>query len=759
MDAKTLSKQTSRSKLLILIAALTLACQYATAQFAPEEFIPAARPRVGLVLGGGGAKGAAHIGVLRALEELRIPIDCVAGTSMGALVGATFAGGMSAADIETAVVGIDWSRTLGGQGRRDRTPIHRKLTQLTYSNPLELGIGGDGIRSPGGLLQTQDVEDVIRRLVANARFTQNFDDLPIPFRAVATDMLTGEMVVLGAGDISVAMRASMAIPGVFAPVTIDGKVLADGGMMRNLPVDVARDLCADVVIAVWLATPPPEAEDVSSAFALIGRSMDVMIRANERTQIATLTQADVGIGVQMGDIATDDFLRVADAIELGYAATFDARDALSRYALPEDEYRAWNESVRRANLETHTLAEVRITGLDRVNPEYVETRLDGVMPGATVTAEDLGAAAERIFSVGDFERVDYELLGPPEARVLEYRPTEKSWGPDFLRLDIGLAAQGDGDIRALARADHDRTWLNDRGAQWHNRLQFGRESVLASDFYQPFDARQRFFVQPIIRGENSLEDLYIDGDRVAQYDFRQLYGQIDVGMNIGNRAQLRAGVRDGWFEADLDTGPPDLPEIDRTDDTTLQLRAVYDTRDSVGYPTRGTFMNVRYASAKDWFDGTQNYRLLEGVIEHAFDFRGNSLRVIGGGGNKLEGDVPVNQTIELGGIRTFPGLFPGELRGSEYWFVGTTYAWRVLEVQPLFGQALYAGLRLQAGEVRDRFDEIDEGTLYGISGAIGGRTPIGPFLLSLGYVDNGSMRLQLSIGLPVAEGSILDEVH
>lgn len=758
MDAERLPEKKPCSKGLILISALLLACQQATAQFSPNDVNPA-RLRVGLVLGGGGAKGAAHIGVLRALEELRVPIDCVAGTSMGALVGATFAGGMSAADIETAVVGIDWSRTVGGQGRRDRTPINRKLTQLTYSNPIELGISGDGIRSPGGLLQTQDIEDVIRRLVANARLTQNFDDLPIPFRAVATDMLSGEMVVLGSGDVSVAMRASMAIPGVFSPVMIDGKVLADGGMMRNLPVDVARELCADVVIAVWLATPPPEVEEISSAFALIERSMDVMLRANERLQIETLTEADVGIGVQMGDIGTEDFLRVADAIELGYAAALDAREALLRHALPEDEYLTWSSSVKGESLEMHTLTDVRITGLDRVNPEYVETRLDEVMLGASVTADDLGAAAERIFVLGDFERVDYELSGPPEARVVEYRPVEKSWGPDFVRFDLGLAAQGDGDIRALARLDHDRTWLNDRGAYWHNRLQLGRQSVLSSDFYQPFDARQRFFVQPIIHGENSLEDLYIDGDRVAQYDFRQLYGQIDIGMNIGSRAQLRAGVRDGWFEADLDTGPPDLPEIDRTDDTTLQLRAVYDTRDSLGLPTRGMFMNVRYASAKDWFDGTQNYRLLDAVIEHAFEFRGNSLRVIGGGGDRLEGEVPINQTTELGGIRTFPGLFPGELRGSEYWFVGTSYAWRILDLQPLFGQAVYAGLRLQAGEMHDRFDEIDEGTLYGISGAIGGRTPIGPFLLSLGYVDNGSLRLQFSLGLPVAEGSILDEIH
>ncbi|RPH92676.1 MAG: patatin, partial [Lysobacterales bacterium] len=218
-----------------------------------------ARPRIGLVLGGGGAKGAAHIGVLRVLDELHVPVDCVAGTSMGALIGGTFASGMPAEEIERATAGIDWSRTVGGAGMRDRTPIERKLAGTTYTNTLEFGLQGGKVVLPGGLLKTQDIEDVIRDLINDARFQRDFDNLPIPFRAVATDMVSGEMVVLDSGDLSVAMRASMAIPGAFSPVVIGDQVLSDGGMVRNLPVDIARELCADVVIAVWMTTPPPTA--------------------------------------------------------------------------------------------------------------------------------------------------------------------------------------------------------------------------------------------------------------------------------------------------------------------------------------------------------------------------------------------------------------------------------------------------------------------------------------------------------------------
>ena len=242
-----------------LVAALNAPAEE-TASTTVAESLPADRPRIGLVLGGGGAKGAAHIGVLRVLDEMRIPVDCVTGTSMGALVGATFASGMPPEEIEKAVLAINWSKTVGTEGLRDRTPIHRKLAGITYTNSLDLGIKDGQVKAASGLLKTQDIEDVIRGLVAGARLTKDFDDLPIPFRAVATDMLAGEMVVLDSGDLSVAMRASMAVPGAFSPVVIGDRVLSDGGMMRNLPVDIARDLCADVVIAVSLASPPPKAK-------------------------------------------------------------------------------------------------------------------------------------------------------------------------------------------------------------------------------------------------------------------------------------------------------------------------------------------------------------------------------------------------------------------------------------------------------------------------------------------------------------------
>jgi len=742
--------------LLVMLGLLALA---GAAAAQPSAAAPVERPRIGLVLGGGGAKGAAHIGVLQVLEELRVPVDCVAGTSMGALVGGTFAAGMPADEIEKSVLAINWSRTVGSEGERDRTPINRKLAGLTYTNNLDLGIKDGGLKAPAGLLKTQDIEDVIRNLVSDARLTRDFDDLPIPFRAVATDMLGGEMVVLGKGDLSVAMRASMAVPGAFSPVVVGGKVLSDGGMMRNLPVDIARGLCADVVIAVWLQSPPPEASALNSAVALAGRSLEVMIEANQKAQIATLTDRDVQIVVPMGDIGSAAFERVPEAIPLGRAAAEASREQLRRYALPEEAYQAWRRTLTRAADGTIRLAEVRISGLERVNPEFVRDQLRNVAAGRAVTTAQITEDTSRIFALGDFERVEYRLTGPREAQVLDIRPVEKSWGPDFVRFDLGLAANGDGSLQAILRADHNRTWVNARGAEWHNTLQIGQALFVQTELYQPLDVRQRFFIEPSANFERNLEDIYLDGDRVARYFVQETFGAIDLGMNIGTRAQLRAGLRSGWITVDRDTGSPTLPESDTERDSSARLRLVYDTRDAVALPTRGALLNARYVHASEWAGGEQDYDLLEGLLVKAFPWRGDSLTLILGGGKELAGELPATEEFQLGGIRTFPGLQRGELRGSSYWIAASNYGWKLADIQSLFGQALYAGLRLQAGRMGERIDEVDDGTLYGIATSLGGRTPIGPFVLSLGYVDNDSWQLQFALGRPISEGSLLDEIR
>ena len=476
------------------------------------------RPRVGLVLAGGGAKGGAHVGVLKVLEELHVPIDCIAGTSMGALIGGGYAAGIPADELEKFLVNIDWKKVVGSQGRRDLEPIEQKRSGPTYSNEFEFGITPNGVVAPGGLINTSNIEDLLRVYVARARLETDFNKLPIPYRAVATDMVSSKMVVLDQGDLATAMRASMAIPGGFAPVVMDDMILSDGGLVRNIPIDIARNLCADQVIVVNLVEPEADPVKLQSATQLLARSMDVMIIANEELQLASLRPGDVRIDVIMGDIGTADFERVPDTVPLGVTAARQMSDALSKFSVPEPQYVAWRTGVTQSQKMDGTLAGVRYEGLERVNPDFLAHR-QKVQAGDPVDIVTISAEAQRISALQDFDSVSYRLDGNRESPTLTWLPQEKKFGPNYLKVDIGAYASREGDVTFALYGRHVRTWVNSLGAQWFNELQLGGESLLTTGFYQPLDVARRFFIEPRINFSRSLEDVFVDNERVARYDF------------------------------------------------------------------------------------------------------------------------------------------------------------------------------------------------------------------------------------------------
>ena len=313
-------------------------------------------------------------------------------------------------------------------GQRDLQPIEQKRAGVTYSNNFELGLQDKRIVIPGGVVDTASIEDLLRDYVAGARMQPDFDKLPIPFRAVATDMSSGDMVVLRNGDLATAMRASMAIPGAFAPVVTDQYILADGGMVRNIPVDVARDLCADVVIVVNLVEPRVPRDKLQSATQLLSRSNGVMIEANEKLQLATLTDRDALVNVQMGDIGTADFERVPETVPLGESAARAAASSLARFSVPPAEYLAWRARVTSQQTVEAKLADVKYLGLNRVNPEFLADRAE-VKPGDNVDIAEISAEAQRMSALQDFESVEYRLVGDPASPTLEWLPQEKRWGP------------------------------------------------------------------------------------------------------------------------------------------------------------------------------------------------------------------------------------------------------------------------------------------------------------------------------------------
>lgn len=714
-----------------------------------------ARPRVGLVLAGGGAKGGAHVGVLKVLEELHVPIDCIAGTSMGALVGGGYASGIPAKELETFVTGIDWKKVVGSQGRRELQPIEQKRAGATYSNDFELGITREGVTTPGGLISTSNVDDLLRSYVASARLETDFDKLPIPYRAVATDMVTGSMVTLGQGDLATAMRASMAIPGAFAPVLMEDKILSDGGLVRNIPVDVARELCADVVIVVNLVEPAADPKRLRSAAQLLSRTMDVMIEANETLQLQTLRPADVLIDVEMGSITTADFERVPETIPLGEAATRAMSGALERFAVPEAQYLAWRDSVTTSQRIEARLAGVRFEGLKRVNPEYLAQN-DRVKAGDVVDTAAISREAQRMSALQDFDSVGYRLDGDRQSPTLTWLPREKNWGPDYLTLDLGVYASQDGDLRFAIYGRHVRTWVNPLGAQWRNEVQVGGQTLVTTSFFQPLDAAQRFFVEPRASFSRSIEDIFRKDERIARYQFEDVGGQLDVGVNVGRYAQARIGYIYDSRQVDVDIGSPLMPETSPVD-AGMVVSAEFDSRDTAFSPTRGLAAALEYVQSERSLGADRHWERAELGVGVAVPLRRDVLWVTLAGGSDLSGDLPADRTFALGGPGSFPGLEVGELRVGGYWTAGTSYLWKVRDVLPVRNLALYLGVRIAGGAVYDRIDEGKTGEIYGGSVFLTGRTLVGPLTVGVGATSTDSWSLWFSVGRPVGHGTILEK--
>ena len=741
-----------------LLALLMPAATFAALaqQPAPDPAAAPQRPRIGLVLAGGGAKGGAHIGALKVLEELHVPIDCIAGTSIGALVGAGYATGQPAAEIEKFVTGIDWAAVIGGVGRRTLEPIEQKRLALDAGSKVQMGLIDGKIVTPSGLADSSAIDDLLRAYVARSRTVSDFDKLPIPFRAVATDMVSGDMVVLDKGDIAIAMRASMAIPGAFSPVVLDPWILSDGGMVRNVPIDVARSTCADVVIVVNLVEPPPQREKLVQAQQLLSRSMDVMFEVNEKAQLATLTDRDILINVPMGDITTGDFERLPETIPLGEAAARQVTDRLSALAVPAPQYSAWRKGVTTSQTIEAKVADVRIEGLEYVNPEYLRT-LTSVQEGDTVAVGDISDDARHMAALDELDSVAYRLEGEPEAATLVWLPQEISLGQSVLRPTLGLFADGGGDFKFLVGMQHVRHWINDRGAQWRNQIQIGDESFLKTGFYQPLSVGQRTFVEPGAFLERIVEDVYDNGDRLATYEFVDVGGRVDFGVNASRYAQFRVGYLFDQRRTRIDTGLPALPQID-ADDAGLDFSARYDSRDTATFATTGLAAALRYERMDDSLGSDRNWERLEAGVRRAISVGKYVTWLSLAGGTDLDSDLPPDRYFSLGGSRVLPGYQHDELRVSDYWIAESSFLRRLKTLSPIKNQAIYAGLGLQAAGLYDRLDvegEDDE-VIYGGYLFLAGPTAIGTFTLGMGFAE-GEANVWLSIGKPITSGTLLDD--
>nr|WP_283254243.1 patatin-like phospholipase family protein [Ramlibacter paludis] len=729
------------------VAALTLAGE-GHAQAQPAAPQAGARPKICLVLSGGGARGAAHVGVLKVLQEMRVPVDCVTGTSMGAIVGAAYASGTPIDDMQAVLSKMSTRLLFKDLPPREERSVHLKRDDATNLAPFELGLGSKGLALPRGLVSGVQLESVLREL-SRAGGIQTFDRLPIPFRAVATDLITGKPVVLSQGDLPAAMRASMSVPGAIEPVRLQGHLLVDGGLTNNLPVDVARAMGADLVIAVNLGTPLGSAESLNSILGVTAQMVSILTEQNVQRSLASLGPRDILILPLLGEFSAADFDHLDVPVPLGEAAARAVAAQLAPYALPPEAYVAWEQrriAIDRTPLPT--VDEIRFEGLQRVNPATALAVME-TQVGQPVDQKVLDRDMRRVYGTGDFEHVGYRFLEEPGQRVLAVDAAEKSWGPNYLRMGLGLSSDFKGDSFFNLLASYRMTWLNDLGGEFRTDAQVGRTNRLGLQFHQPLQKGPGLFVVPRIEHERRTTDVFSNDQRVASYDTSATAVALEAGAQFTRYGETRLGLVYSRWRTSLDTGLPVVAAPDGYQyEGAVTWRALVDQLDSVSFPRAGYGGSVEVLAARKELGSEGNYTRLElaGTYVKSFDDHTFQLGVKVGQRYGSDPLPPVRQ-FQWGGMLQQSGYPTGALIGEDLRFARLVYYNRVARWQLLEG--IYVGGSLEVGRMgRPLVPGNQQGTLYSGSLLFGVDTPIGPLYLAAGHAARGYNAFYLFLGRP-----------
>jgi NTE family protein len=571
--------------------------------------------------------------------------------------------------------------------------------------------------------------------------------LPIPFRAVATDIVTGEAVVLRSGELAGAMRASMSVPGAFAPARIGGHTLLDGGLVRNLPVDVARDLCADVVIAVNLGSPLLKEDEVGSILGVTQQMVNILTEQNVQKSLSELTPDDVLLTPDLEGFSASDFNKLPQIVSRGEEVAHAARDQLARFSIPESEYALLRERQSAPpTTMTGSAAEIRVENLSRVNPKAVQALMD-TRSGEPLQVDTIDHDMQRIYGSGDFEHVGYRLSQDQDTNVLDIEALEKSWGPDYLRFGLTLSSDFSGDAFFNLLGSYRQTWLNSLGAEWRTDAQVGRTSAFVTEFYQPFDVTGVFFVAPRAEFTREPIDLFLDGDRIARYDVRSGHAGVDLGLQVTRWGEARIGILRGTLDADLDTGPESLSPttLDRVQQGAFTAQLKFDQLDSVTLPRRGFSANARFYSSEDALGADETYAKWDADFLGAYSFGEHTVQLALEGSGTLSGTRPRYDQSSLGGFLQLSGLRTFELYGDEMRLGRLVYQHRLARQSLLEG--MYIGLSVEAGQIREpvvegnRTDVLAGGSIF-----LAMDTLLGPVYVAYGIAEGGSQSAYFLLG-------------
>ncbi len=706
-----------------------------------------APPRTCLVLSGGGARGAAHIGVLKVLEAMRVPIDCIVGTSMGAIIGASWASGVSLEAMEKSIRMANWPVVLADQPDRPKRSYRGKELERLRVAGAELGMKGIDAVLPSGAVIGQQFETFLQSLLGAPITRPSFDTLGIPFRAIATDIESGGMTVIDGGNLNAAVRASMSVPGVFAPQELNGRLLVDGGLVRNLGVDVARELGATRVIAVNLGTPLAARDELRSLVGVAGQMINILTEQNVQASIAQLGPGDILIQPELGTYSAADFARAWTTIEIGERGARGMASRLAELSVSPERYAALKASQARIRGRDAPAGVVRVStdGLQRVNPDSVRAVFNEALRGQT-DEEAVNRAVNALYATDDFRQVSVRRERVEGRDDIVIEPREKDWGPDYLQFGLSLSTDLAGESGFTIGAEYRRTWLNRRGLEWRSLVALGEETGLRSELVQPVDIARRWTSAVFVEALQRLDDLYIGDDAVSSY--RDRVGRIGVEgrRRFTTDAELSLGYQRSWYDSNLVTGQ-NLLGFDGSSGE-VYARFIVDRLDNWNFPRRGSFARGEFSVANDALGADSDYERAVFEIQRAFGRDKHSVSILLRHGNAFGSQLPIFDSFELGGFQNLSGFQDRQILANRISFGRVVYGYQVGAAGAL-ARGYYIGGSLEAADVRGRvnssgrLDALVAGSLF-----LAADTAIGPFYLGAGLGEGGERALYLFLGRP-----------
>jgi NTE family protein len=667
---------------------------------------------------------------------------------MGAVVGGLYASGKSPAELEDIVASLDWDLALADMPPRKDLSFRRKEDDARYPINFELGLRDGELLLPVGLVQGQQLDLILRELTIDVSGITDFDALPVPFRAIATDIVNGEAYVMGQGDLSQAIRASMSVPAILAPTKLDGRLLVDGGIMANLPVDVMREMDVDIIIAVDVEFPLYSEEELDSVFAISEQMLTVLMRRETQRQIELLGDADILIQPKLGTFASADFAGIMETVEPGEQAARDVSPRLQELALGEEQYAQHLADRVVIPPVDGSLAFARVTQDGRPASAALESRLN-VATGDLIETDNLTQDAERLYGLGPYEQVSYQLVEEGGATGVEFQARSKSWGPDTLQFGIGLENDFAGSTAFNVGTRLTQVDVNSLGAEWRTDLQLGTDPVLFSEFYQPLGAGSRLFVAPRVHLHQTNLHAFIDDDAIARLRLGETELGVDLGVELGSTGEFRIGAYRGSGRARLQVGDPAIEDFE-FDSGGMLARLRFDTRDDAQFPRSGLLADFTWNESLPGLGADERYGTVAAEFDGTWSRGKNSWQLGLSYATTADSKDSIQDYFTLGGFLRLSGFERGEISGPHAALTRLIYYRRVGEsAGGLLDVPIYVGASAEAGNAwQSRSDISFSSARIGGSIFAGFDTLIGPIYVAAGFGEGGRTNYYLFFGSP-----------